>query len=113
MLLGSFGQASKLSCGSNMGLSPHGTWGGPAGPGSEPGAYQQQWGQLSIELECVCAFPLSAYLYPGAIQVSVYGSRYQQSFGWVCVCSGQACTQGARGCVCVNGQITVHVFIGL
>lgn len=98
-----------------MGLSPHGTWGGTAGPGSEPGPHQGTMGQLPTELECVSlsAFPLGAYLCPGAIEVSVFGSRYQQSFIWVYMCSGQTCTQGAHGYVCVNGQITVHVFVCL
>lgn len=78
----------KVKLWEQHGSVPHGTWGGTAGPGSEPGPHQGTMGQLSTELECVSlsAFPLGAYLYRGAIEISVYSSRYQQSFIWVYVC---------------------------
>lgn len=48
------------------------------------GHIREPWGQMPIEPECVSvsAFPLKAHLYPAASQVSVYGSRHQQSFTW-------------------------------
>lgn len=71
-----------------MGLSPHGNGVAQQDQNQSQGHIREQWGQLPIELECVSlsAFPLDAFLYPGAIQVSVSGSRYQQSFIWVCTC---------------------------
>lgn len=76
------------------------------------GHIRGQWGQLPIELQCVSlsAFPLGAYPYPGAVQVSVYGSEFYMGLyvlrpdrhtggSWMCVC------EWTDHCACVRSSV--------